>query len=179
MSPFGRSWLWVLLVLTMLATAWVATVPDADNLPEPALPLRKAGLPPGAAAALVVSANLPERLTRASPLVWPKAGAVELAAWGQLPPQAPPPPSKPMLSTGPPPPPAAPQALPFPYQLIGRFQQGDQVQALVTSPVRTLALRAGEVVEGQWRVDRIDDSALHLTWLPGQSAQRIGYSNPQ
>lgn len=179
MNPFGRSWLWLLLALALLATAWVATTPDTDNLLEPALPVRRAGLPAVAAAAVLVSANLPNRLTRASPLVWPKAGAVELAAWGQLPPPAPPPPSKPMLPTGPPPPPSAPQAPSFPYQLIGRFHQGDHAQALVTNQVRTLALRAGEVVDGQWRVDKIDDAALHLTWLPGQFAQSIGYSNPQ
>lgn len=82
------------------------------------------------------------------------------------------------LQPNPPPSPPPLQAPPFPYQLIGRLQQGEQTQALLTGPLRSLALRTGDVVDGQWRVDKVEASALHITWLPGQLSQQIGYGNP-
>ena len=78
----------------------------------------------------------------------------------------------------PPPPPAAPpqpQAPAFPYQLIGRLDDGPQTQALLAGAQRTLAAKAGDLLDGQWRVDRVEADAVHLTWLPGKLPQTIGY----
>jgi hypothetical protein len=113
----------------------------------------------------------------AQPVAWPESplrsahawappDAPALAAWGP-PPAAPPPPA--------PPEPEPPQAPPFPYTLIGRVVNGDQVHALLTGATRTLGVKRGEVIEGQWRVDDIHADGVTLTWLPGGLRQRLGY----
>ena len=190
MTGIGQPWLRWALGLTLVATAWVAVTTD-DVEPSvafvPARPTRSFG-PASENAGRVASAQTaapalafetPTKsewaMTRQTPLSWPKLSANGLAAWGLPPPLlapkvvalAPPP--------GPPPTPPPPTAPPFPYELVGRLQQGDQAQALMSGPVRTVALRAGDVVEGQWRIDKVDTSAVHLTWLPGAQPQRIEY----
>ncbi len=170
----GRRWLWMLFALTLAATAWVALVSDDQTLPETVSAVLR---PASAVTSAANAAGVPVLLARRSAMGWPKAEAAGLAAWG--------PPPAPKMPAVPAAPPASPlpmasalQPPPFPYQLIGRLQQGEQTQALLTGPIRSLALRTGDVVDGQWRVDKVDATTLHITWLPGQLAQQIGYGKP-
>lgn len=170
----GRRWLWMLFALTLGATAWVALVTDDQGLPETVSAIQR---PASAATSAAKAAIVPVLLARPSAMGWPKAAATGLAAWGPPPAlKMPPVPAAPQPSLLPIP--SALQPPPFPYQLIGRLQQGEQTQALLTGPIRSLALRTGDVVDGQWRVDKVDAAALHITWLPGKLAQQIGYGKP-
>ena len=73
--------------------------------------------------------------------------------------------------------PAEPQVLrapAFPYTLIGQLDDG-RPQALLTGPLRSLAVAAGEVIDGQWRVDAVQAQGITLTWLPGGQRQTLGF----
>lgn len=106
------------------------------------------------------------------------------------------PPSRAMTSAAPsawtavqpPPPPAprptrqaaaAPVAPPFPHQWVGRFDDEDAAgrprvrRAVISGPVSTWVAREGDVIEGQWRVDQIQDRLMRLTFLPLQQSQTV------
>jgi len=103
---------------------------------------------------------------------WPRASDAQFLAW--MPPAPPPPPPPP--PPGPPPPPVAP---PLPYQLIGRLvepdEHGERPVALLASPARTLAVHAGDVIDGQWQVDAINDTSLTLTWRPAKLQKVLSF----
>lgn len=94
-------------------------------------------------------------------------------AWAS---NAPPPPPPPPPEVAPPPPP--PMAPPFPHRWVGRFNDlpatpasgampGPAVQrAVLAGPLATWVVKAGDVIEGQWRVDQIQDRQMRLTYLP-------------
>ncbi len=151
----------------------------ATGVPAHASPdqpsVRQTSSPPAASLPAQPTAETPAAPAR-SP--WPAAPAAALAAWGQAP-AAPPPAPTPAAAEGPPPVPK------FPYSFIGRLDDGAEPTsasttgtAAIASTVllggtqRSLGVRVGDVLDGQWRVDRITRSALHLTWLPtGQATQ--------
>jgi len=155
------------LVATLAATAWVATRPQEDTSAVVAAPVRRAAVAAGPASAAAAPVDI---ATRAP---WAEAPASQLAAW-QPPPPPPPPPAPPPMAAAPPPPPVAP---PAPYQMIGRVvetQAGKPVEvALLSSPSKALSAKAGDVIDGQWRVEQVSDSGVRLTWLPGQLPQNI------
>ena len=159
------------LAATLAATAWVATRPE-DEAPVAAAPVRR---PAAVAAAPVVaaasaSASAPQVGARPA---WAEVKPEQLAAW-QPPPPPPPPPAPPPVAPTPPPPPVAP---PAPYQMIGRVVEGEGAQAvevaLLTGPNKAVSARPGDVIDGQWRVDRVTRDGVRLTWLPGQLPQNI------
>lgn len=71
----------------------------------------------------------------------------------------PPPPPPPM----PPPKPVAP---PLPFTFIGRMIEEGQTAVFVSIQDRNQVLRAGDVVQGVWRVDSIEPTNMKLTYLP-------------
>jgi hypothetical protein len=107
-------------------------------------------------------------------------------AWRSMqPPPPPPPPPPPKVVEAPPPPPMAPR---FPHAWVGRFN--DEVpaaaasgasgaatpptqRAVLTSAQSTWVVRVGDVIEGQWRVDRIQDRTMSLTYLPLMQQQTV------
>lgn len=108
-------------------------------------------------------------------------------AWASASPPPPPPPPKPRAEeqAPPPPPPMAPR---FPHAWVGRFNEegaaqqqdgagasapGAIARAVLTSPQNTWVVRVGDVIEGQWRIDRIQDRTMSLTYLPLQQQQTI------
>jgi hypothetical protein len=108
-----------------------------------------------------------------------------VVAWAStLPPPSPPPPKP--LNEPPPAPPPPPMAPRFPHAWVGRFNDEDSVQvadaasavapvarAVLSGPQSTWVVRAGDVIEGQWRVDRIQDRTMSLTYLPLKQQQTV------
>lgn len=66
-------------------------------------------------------------------------------------------------------------APPFPYELIGQIDDGTGRRALLSGPLRSLAVRAGDVIDGQWRVDQIQPQLLTLQWTAGTHVLTLGY----
>lgn len=94
----------------------------------------------------------------------------ELGAWAaSLPP--PPPPLASAKTAEPPPPPQAPR---FPHPWVGRFND----MAVVSGPRSTWVLAPGQVVDGVWRVDTIDEHRMQLTFLPLKQAQTVVMQTP-
>ncbi len=117
-------------------------------------------------------------------LASPAPGKVaDTSAWRSV--QSPPPPRAVVVDPGPPPVPTAP---PFPHAWVGRFNDEpvamaasaasgpvSQViaRAVLVGPQSTWVVRAGDVIEGQWRIDRIQDRTMSLTYLPLKQQQTV------
>lgn len=87
--------------------------------------------------------------------------------------QPPPPPPAPVVAAEPPP----PMAPPFPHAWVGRFQD-DTARAIVASQDRTWVLTVGDVIDGQWRVDQIQERQMSLTYLPLRQSQTVAMKAP-
>ncbi|MCY4757331.1 hypothetical protein NYP07_23490, partial [Pelomonas aquatica] len=73
--------------------------------------------------------------------------------------------------------PAPPGAPPFPYQFVGRMTD-PLPRAVLNSVQRSAVVAAGDVVDGQWRVDAVEAGGLRLTYLPLGLAQFIPFARP-
>lgn len=104
------------------------------------------------------------------------------SAWRSV---QPPPPRVVVVDPGPPPEPTAP---PFPHAWVGRFNDEGLppaasgasavrspalVRAVLAGPQSTWVVRVGDVIEGLWRVDRIQDRSMSLTYLPLKQQQTV------
>ncbi|MFT3858861.1 MAG: hypothetical protein QM742_15645 [Aquabacterium sp.] len=71
-----------------------------------------------------------------------------------------------------------PQAPPFPHRWIGRFEQAAVSQAVIAGPSATWVLKEGDVIEGLWRIDRIERQMMNLTYLPYQQPLSVAMKSP-
>lgn len=183
-----RRWLMAVLALTLLLVGWLAGIDDDTNVVADSAVSRGVGAPGPAARPTSVARSAqangaiddglstpwPTPPAGAVRLAWSPANAPALAAWG--PPLSPPAPPSALPSIAAEAIPPVPQPPPLPYTLIGRLEDGGQVMALIAGPTRTLSARAGDILDGQWRIDSIQSNAVTLTWLPANVTQTLGYS---
>ena len=107
------------------------------------------------------------------------------SAWASMQPPPPPPPKPIAVADLPPPPP--PKAPRFPYAWVGRFNDDAQPvaagvasaplavnRAVISGPETTWVVRAGDVIEGQWHIDSIQERRMTLTYLPLNQQQSLG-----
>ena len=87
--------------------------------------------------------------------------------------QPPPPPSPP------PEPPAEPQLPPFPYAYIGGLSDDNGRTAFFIRGDRVLPVRAGETVDGSFRVDHLDETSMSLTYLPLNKTLQVPLGGPR
>lgn len=164
-----RWWLWLPL---LAAGAWLALFGDKSP----------AGDAAASAPVVAVSAALPMATAGPAtrPAVGPSHAALALVPRDQLfathhlpaaekatprdlfsarnwnPPPAPPPPVVV----------AAPVAPPVPYAFLGKKLEAEIWEVYLARGEQTFLVRTGQVLEGQWRVDRISPPSLELTYLP-------------
>lgn len=153
---------WGTLALTLALTGWTALLPDDLE-------------PVGAPAALATDERLPgpEHSASAPPPrgPWLAPTDVALAAWS-APPSVPPDvapaveaqpvseaPLAPTTTT-------VPLVPPLPWRWLGRLDDAAGPQALIDGPGGARLVRESEVLDGQWRIDRIAHDHLRWTWLP-------------
>lgn len=143
------------LAATLLLTLWTARLPDDTTAPV-ARPAEAERLAPLA-------------LQRAA---WPRASVVALVAWSAPATDTavepdPAPAAGPAAEPAPPPQAEAPLAPPpFPWRWLGRLDDATGPQALLDGPDGARLVRERDVLDGQWRVDRITPDQLRWTWLP-------------
>lgn len=95
------------------------------------------------------------------------------SAWSAAMPPPPPPPKQDRPAE------VVPMAPPFPHQWVGRFDDeaspGSKPlrRAVISGSVSTWVVREGDVIEGQWRVDQIQERLVRLTYLPLQQSQTV------
>jgi hypothetical protein len=166
LSPLLR---WALLA-TLALTAVLALQPDESA--ATAVPVRRAtnaAPSPAKPARTSPEPAWPAPPSASGTLQWSEAPRAALAAWG--PPAPPPAPPVKAAPVGP----VIPQAPAFPYTLIGRLEEAGVSRALLAGPVRTIDARAGDLIDGQWRVDAVLPEGVQLTWMPGGQRQTLNY----
>ena len=80
------------------------------------------------------------------------------------------PPPPPAAVAPPPPPPVAP---PLPYVFIGKLVEGDVTTVFLAKEDRNFAVKAGETLEGTYRIDEIRGDLMTLTYLPLSQKQSL------
>lgn len=68
--------------------------------------------------------------------------------------------------------PAAPMAPTFPHAWVGRYLD-PLPKAIIAGPAGTWVIAAGDVLEGQWRIDAIHERRMTLTYLPLDQSQTV------
>lgn len=151
------------LAATLALTAWAAWQDDAPppGVVASAPPARPRPAAAGGPAPSPSRAPTAEPASAATRAPWPELADAARNAWGPPPPPPPPPPA-PAVAAAPAPPPVPK----FPFRWIGRLIEGDTTLVLLASDERSFGARAGEVVASQWRIERITDQRLEVTWLP-------------
>ena len=151
-----RLLLFALLAATLAAVYEVNQSDDSVEVvsrvrPRMAAPAGKAASPPAAPAALRA------RFAIAARDLFPSQ------TW-----YIPPPPPKPV----PPPPPQAP---PLPFRFLGLWEEGGQTAVFVSDGPRNLIIRAGDTVDGRYKVEAIGRGAVRLVYLPLDQIQTLSY----
>lgn len=77
------------------------------------------------------------------------------------------------------PPPAPPGAPPLPFRYMGKLVDGDDVSVFLTHGSRNLVVHAGETIDSKYRVDRIGESVMTLTYLPLNQQQTLALGERQ
>lgn len=77
-----------------------------------------------------------------------------------------------------PPPPPPPQAPPVPYVYMGKIMDDQGVLVFLTRQGRNHAVRAGDRLEGNYRVDEIRPGSMTLTYLPLGEKQTLAIGAP-
>ncbi|HKA42620.1 MAG TPA: hypothetical protein VKF40_11570 [Burkholderiales bacterium] len=147
--------------VTVAAAIYVSSAPKADA-PQRAEPAPKAQVTPPAPQAGQPEAEQPREqlVTREAPPDIKDAFASR--SW-QPPPAAAPPP----------PPPPPPQAPPLPYRYMGRLTEDGQTTVYLMRGDAAVVARAGETLDGSYRLERIADEAVEFTYLPLKQRQTL------
>ncbi len=152
------------LTATLTATGYLALQPDVEA-PVAALPAarRLPATPTGSQSpARLASPAAYRQPEHARSEGWTAMSPAALAAWA--PPVTPPRPQPPPAAASGDP--AKPRPPAFPYRWIGLLMQDGQATALLDSSQRSLGVQAGQVLNQQWRVERISADRIDLIWLP-------------
>ena len=167
--PAKQRWIiyCVALLLTLIAVRWAggqdpadSRVAGASRASEPARPGRKAS------ASSSGTERVPElrldRLGARSPAV-PNGDPFQARSWA-------PPPDPEAARPRPPP---RPQAPPLPFAYMGKMVDGDTTVVFLANEDRNYVARVGETLDGTYRVERIADNEMVVTYLPLKIKQTL------
>jgi hypothetical protein len=101
----------------------------------------------------------------ATPMVPVSLGTVGLS---MAPPPPPPPP--PPRAAGPAPAPSAP---PLPFQYLGKLDDSERLRVFLLRGERIHTVSVGDVIDGTYRVERIDGGQMTLIYLPLNISQTL------
>lgn len=91
-------------------------------------------------------------------------------------PAAPPPPT---VAAAPAPPPPAPRAPPLPFTYMGKLLSGEDAAIFLIHGDRNLIVREGDTIDSVYRIERIAESDITLTYLPLNQQQRLDIGAPK
>lgn len=72
-----------------------------------------------------------------------------------------------------PPPPPPPQAPALPFRVLGRYVDGGEETLFLQHAERAVAVRVGDVLDGQYRVESLAAGVLTLIYLPLNQRQTL------
>ena len=174
--PAKQRWIFyaIALALTLVAVQWaggqdraetgVATARQADEAAKPAR---------GAPASVATIERVPElRLdllgSRTSPA--PAGDPFQARSWAPAP--------DPEETSRPRRPPPPPQAPPLPFAYLGKLVEDATTTVFLARQDRNYVVRAGDTIDGTYRVERIGDDALVVTYLPLKIQQTLPFGEP-
>lgn len=156
------------LAATLAAVYWASGLEedkgtvDAIAAPSPRHEAQAAARP---AAGGAVARGLDLSRLRRGPGPDPSADPFALRDFRPAPPVA----KHPMVEPAPamaPPAPPPPQAPPLPFAYVGRLAEGKSTTVFLAMGDRNLVVRPGDVIDNNYRVEEVTESAVVLTYLP-------------
>lgn len=155
--PLRSLLLYGALLATLGATWWASRLPDEgdDTTVEP---VRRQEA--GAAGRTDAPADAPAAsdVARALPGI-SRRDAFAARDW--TPPPPPPPPALP---------PAPPTTPPLPFSYLGKWSAEDGLSVFLLQGNTPRTVRRGDVLDGMWRVERVQPTAIVFTYLPLNSS---------
>lgn len=94
----------------------------------------------------------------------PKPALFASVSWAPAPPPKPPPPPAPK-----------PVAPPFPYSYMGGLSEDGVRTAFFNKGERVLPVKAGDTIDGTYRVEQINDQQMQVTYIPLDQAISIPF----
>ena len=158
------------LALTLVAVKWAGGQDRAENGAAAARQADEAAKPArGAPAVGAAAERIPElRLdllgSRTSPA--PAGDPFQARSW------APPPDAEAPRRRLPPPPPQAP---PLPFAYMGKLVEDATTTVFLSRQDRNYVVRAGDTIDGTYRVERVGDDGLVVTYLPLKIQQTLPF----
>lgn len=103
---------------------------------------------------------------------WPALTAQTMLTWAPPPPPPPPPMARVqvVVPAGPPPAPA------FPYRMIGRMDIDGSPHAVLSNGKDSFEVAPARVLDGNWRVEVLNDAGLQMTWIPSGQKISVGFA---
>lgn len=161
------------LVLTLGASLWAA-MQDVEDEPVRTASERRvdtrvasassARLAEGPGASVATAQRLPELPAAASRAPLAPKGAGFAAPLSFRPPPPPPPPAP------------RPMAPPLPFRYVGAIDETGQRRALVLHGEQLHIVRAGDEIDGRYRVERIGEAGIEFLYLPLKQRQSLSLS---
>lgn len=161
-----KPWHQRVLLVAVAALAFLAAVSDEGQQVETAQV--HAAVPRVAEAPPPLPRVELERLERTTPAAKElKVGtAFSATSWFVPPPPAP---SRPVAQA----PPAPPSAPAMPFSFLGRYVEDGALVILLVKGDRIYTVAEGEVIENTYRVERLTNGALEMTYLPLNTRQTL------
>lgn len=75
-------------------------------------------------------------------------------------------------------PPPRPQAPALPFAYLGKMMDGDTMTVFLAKQDRNYIVRAGDTLDGDYRVAKVDNDGLELVYLPLGVKQTLQFSEP-
>jgi hypothetical protein len=73
-------------------------------------------------------------------------------------------------------PPPPPQAPPLPFTYLGKMVDGEKMTVFLARQDRNYIVRAGDTLDGAYRVEAIEEEGLALTYLPLGTRQTLAFA---
>lgn len=169
---------WIVLAGALaLALAAARLVGGADRAPVAAAPVPAAPVPAEAPARIAAAPGEPsvqlalDRLgaRTAAPPAGDPFRSVSWQAVAQAEARA----------SAPPPPPRRPDAPPLPFAYMGKLVEDGKTTVFLVHGERNLIVRAGDTIDGVYRVDGIGEHDMTLTYLPLKQRQQLALGGAQ
>lgn len=165
-----RAGLWLLF---LGGAAVVALIPEffMQHEEEIVQPASRGSGPVGASQAVQPVADAGPSLAPASAMPEEGSGLFAAHSWTVAPPPQPEP-----AWTPPPAPveaPPAPMAPALPFEFIGKMDDAESLRVFLTRGEKIYTVTVGDVIDGTYRVERVGDSEMVLTYLPLNVTQTL------
>lgn len=164
-SPIRRRW-WLLFAITLIA-AWFAPDSDLDavKLSDHARRVNTNTVSVSRTEPTAIAhgeGNPGHELLRIQERVISNGDSVfAVPPWiRQKPVEAPAAPTMPQLA------PLAPSAPPLPFRFMGRYTEDGRPAVFLLQADQTWVAQEGEMVAGNYKVERIDSNSIHMRFLP-------------